>query len=220
MSAAASPKTRPADKMMPVIIAGMAVGSRMWMVGLPARQAQREACVALRGGDGFERLLDDAHQQRDVEDRQRERARDDREAPAKVDDEQQEAEQADNDGRQRREHLDDRLDDVGHAVARRVLDKVDRRAQRQRNRDDHGQNEQVERVEELGADAAAFLELLGFARKEARVERLLGAARDDVDDERREQDEDERHDCHQDSRGYLVFALCLRDLRLDVTSHA
>ena len=56
-----------------------------------------------------------------------------------------------------------------------------------------------------GADAAAFLELLGLAGEEVEVEQLRRAGHQDVDHDGREHEHDEGGDAHQHAGGDAVL---------------
>ena len=189
--------------------------------GFPAGEPHGEARIALRARHVFERLLAGADKDRDVEHRERDRACDDRESPAHGQHEEQEAEQADDDRGQRRERLDDRLRHAGHPVLGRILRQVDRRAKREGHTDDKRQKQQVERVEQLRADAAACLELLRLGGEEAHVEELARACNQDVDYDSGQYEQHEAHDGGEDSRSDLVLRVDAANVRRHVElSHA
>ena len=91
------------------------------------------------------------------------------------------------------------------AVLRSVLSKVDRAAKRDRHRNKQSEHQQIERVEQLGANAAAFLELLGLAGKEAHVKQLARAAHQNVSDKREQQHTNSGHNGEQHARGEFVL---------------
>ena len=119
--------------------------------------------------------------------------------------EEQESEQANHNGGQRRKRLNGRFHEMRQAVLRSVLSKVDRAAKRDRHRNKQREHQQIERVEQLGANAAAFLELLGLAREEAHVKQLARTARHNVRDKREQQHANRSHDGEQHARGKFIL---------------
>ena len=104
--------------------------------GLPTARAERQAAFALVVGNSLERLLNNAHQNGQVEHRERQSARQNAEAPAHLQHEEQKSEQANHNGGQRRERLDSGFHEMRQTVLRGILGKVNRAAKRDRHRNE------------------------------------------------------------------------------------
>ena len=137
---------------------------------LELRRTECEACLFIRlwhRADGF---LRHAHEHRQVQEDECQGAAEDGEAHVHHVDEDDHAEQAEYDGRHRREALDREADALRQLVLPRVLRKVDASTERDWDGDGHREEEHVERVEELRADAAARHHVARLAEDEVRRE--------------------------------------------------
>ena len=123
-------------------------------------------------------------------------------------DEDDHAEEAEHDGRHGREAFDGQPDAFRQAVFPCIFGEIDASAERERDGDGHGQEQHVEGVEELAADAAAREDVARFAEDEVEVQHREAFV-EDVAEEGGEQAEDETSDEPEADFGDFILDFCV-----------
>src|SRR5579875_3605571 len=122
---------------------------------LPSRRPQTHRGLAIRIGDAPQRLLGDPHEGGQIDDRQRQGAAERGEFPAEQIDEDEWPKESHDDRRDGRERLGAKDHDLAETSGFCILLQVDPAQERDRYREDQGQAEDIERIEDLRADPAA-----------------------------------------------------------------
>jgi len=148
--------------------------------GLPAGRTQRQTCLAQITWYGAQSIFRGAQHPGQVEQSERQRTRNAREAKAKA--VQREAadmydgdifaenngsEEADDQRWHTRQCLGREAQDAQEALVARVLDEVDRRANTDRDHQEQREEQQIERIEDLGRDADIIITAFEEIKRDA-----------------------------------------------------
>ena len=118
--------------------------------------------------------------------------------------EEEHAHQAEDDGGDAGEGLGGKLDDGHHLAVAGVLRQVDGRAHAQGQDDDHGQENDIEGVEDVGQDADGVVDVAGLGGQQGPADVAQAPVKDIADEEDQQRAGDPRAQIQQPTQGAVI----------------